>query len=1211
MRKIMTGAVVSVLSGVALAATGLNPAFDGVFENADRQPCVHLKLAPNGSDRGFSIRLQGENGQPEERVSVGDWWKGAAVPRGAQAPYATNSVVNITSFTKGSVGVGVNLLPWYGSGGIYNPELTARNWAEWTKDYVPYAQRTFELDIETDPETGRNAYRFMGHLVGHFATTGVIAKVSYHLHETNMSVRVTFGERAKAGDSGFFPLASVSNRTSPVLPEGAAISLKAGEQTLAFGGRKVPMRVWPVAESADMGRWTKPKIGGSFGYNAECERTPYRTGPEFTQWAVPDGPWCTAWILCARLPQEGRVPDAGTRVTRFGKMSNSGVWADGHTDIAKESANVKRVGSFTFTQDGKKRTEPLYLVRHNLNVGSVLHILNDKPIYGGEWMGGVTNALAPRCTQGAKYVDLELIGSWPWNDSIPKSDVQVFGMTLEAAPFDFDIATPVRGNIFEDEPKKESGFTFTARRDGVGGALGYEIQDDEYKTLEKGEIPFSLAKAGEEKTVLKDLSKYGNGWYRLVWTVTDGDGYALCTHNAAFTVLGKNDREAGYESPYACWPQGTTWDAEKKSFPHLGRICSNPNVGEVAEMMRRAGYHSAWSVPVRAEEDSPDYPLTLSAVSNFANMDWPAFDRAAKQGSNFVDWVAARLDAAVASYREQFARYPHCDTIQLLHEQGGRDLAECVKRAEPTPVGEYRGAEGNRQVYWCTEYAKRMRREFPGKRICIGNGSSSSQMIEALCLEGFDLSLVDQLGIESKGFASMPELKANRESPGMLWALRETGRKFGYTNFTMNACNEYVFRPERQEYLSPSDSRFKRMEVTDFTLRDYILSLAWGCRTISTGHLEDCDGCYYGTNWGAGGQCTFYPYSYPKRMFTALATFTKVFDRCGPYRRIPTGEVTSYALEFARNRKVGDFASVYWTPRYDAEYRVRFPKGTKVEKVDWQGRRMVNGKWRMENENGVEVLLRVGSTPVYLVSSQSAIDVKVVHARPSLRGYRELVRFSADALEPKDDPKMVGFWPIDPVRGTFANTDVRDEELGRTVLETRLVHTATNLAEIVGEYEFLQFREPVRFDPDAVEDVALLMRGNGGFGRVYLMVADDNAVRNVKTRPGFAYSRHNIMFGFGHRGYVSYSGWTLAETENFSRPFDRHRAKDGSLRPQFIVGLMVEDCRKALDPIEMRDVEGALRFAGVYVKPKGGAAAKARDDAAGADGMKNVGDKDL
>ena len=265
----------------------------------------------------------------------------------------------------------------------------------------------------------------------------------------------------------------------------------------------------------------------------------------------------------------------------------------------------------------------------------------------------------------------------------------------------------------------------------------------------------------------------------------------------------------------------------------------------------------------------------------------------------------------------------------------------------------------------------------------------------------------------------------------------------------------------------------------------------------------------------------------------------------------------------------------------------------------------------MESENGVEVLLRVGSTPVYLVSSQSAIDVKVVHAQPSLEGYRELVRFSADALEPKDDPKMVGFWPIDPVRGTFANTDVRDEELGRTVLETRLVHTATNLAEIVGEYEFLQFREPVRFDPDAVEDVALLMRGNGGFGRVYLMVADDNAVRNMKTRPGFAYSRQNIMFGFGHRGYVSYSGWTLAETENFSRPFDRHRAKDGSLRPQFIVGLMVEDCRKALDPIEMRDVEGALRFAGVYVKPKAGAAAKARDDAAGADGMKNVGDKDL
>ena len=50
------------------------------------------------------------------------------------------------------------------------------------------------------------------------------------------------------------------------------------------------------------------------------------------------------------------------------------------------------------------------------------------------------------------------------------------------------------------------------------GALGYSIQDDENKMLETGEIPFSLAKKGETKTVLKDLSTYGNGWYRLIWT---------------------------------------------------------------------------------------------------------------------------------------------------------------------------------------------------------------------------------------------------------------------------------------------------------------------------------------------------------------------------------------------------------------------------------------------------------------------------------------------------------------------------------------------------------------------------------------------------------------------------------------------------------------------------------------------------------------------
>ena len=149
-----------------------------------------------------------------------------------------------------------------------------------------------------------------------------------------------------------------------------------------------------------------------------------------------------------------------------------------------------------------------------------------------------------------------------------------------------------------------------------------------------------------------------------------------------------------------------------------------------------------------------------------------------------------KLDSSVAKYRAAFEKFPHCNVIQLLHEQGGRDLAPEVAGTRKPVRGEYRGWDfdtpglsnkerGDWEVFYCTEFAKRIRREFPGKRIMIGNGSSASEKIASLIRRGFDLSLIDQLGIESKGFQTMPELNSNREAPGMLWALRETGRLFG------------------------------------------------------------------------------------------------------------------------------------------------------------------------------------------------------------------------------------------------------------------------------------------------------------------------------------------------------------------------------------------------------------------------------------------------
>lgn len=345
---------------------------------------------------------------------------------------------------------------------------------------------------------------------------------------------------------------------------------------------------------------------------------------------------------------------------------------------------------------------------------------------------------------------------------------------------------------------------------------------------------------------------------RLDCVFHDGKGKEVAKHAAAFTLLGRNDREAGFESPYACWPQGTGYDRNRDGewgFWSLGRSNSNPNRMEVAELMHKAGYHSAWGPPVKDEKELPEYQITLSAFSKFCNgIYWPSD-----------------------------LKYKEISNVMLTNAPAAR--------------GKYRGIDGHFLVYWSTELAKRMRKEFPDCHLQI-----ASDMI------------------------------------GMLWALRETAARFGYTNKLLNACTEYVFRPERPYHVSADKTRRERMQVTDFTLRDYLISLAHGCWTISTGQLEDCNTQYYDTNWGAGGQCKFYPYSYPKRMFTGIATLTRVMDKVRFSRVLDTGANSVYAIEFTRDRKIKDFAYAFWTPMYESEITANTGSGSGSSKARTPGR---------------------------------------------------------------------------------------------------------------------------------------------------------------------------------------------------------------------------------------------------------------------------------
>lgn len=1058
----------------------------------------------------------------------------------------TNCVLAINN-PKDKVSLDYFCLPYFHDGfGLYDPKSVAKFLPEWHEKYALPPNREIAFRFETDEANDRTLFFVDGSLA---ASLKGVRRFTDASGARGLEI-VSKGAVEVRRTPGFYELPALApSRANAALKKDANLSIKPGLQTIAG----IPMTVWTPEESIDQGQHRKTTPHRDLVWDPMLERTPWRTGPEFFQWRVPGKTWLTAWVLCADLGTEGRPPVLGTQLARFGRGCTNGNLDFSKTEITETDSRVRKVGTLTY---GGKAV-PLYLVAHPLDVGKLGARGQDKLALDFEFVGTGTHAKE-------------------------RSSVQVFGCTLEVAPYRYKIENPVRGNIFErgkDDPR--TSLDVIANCDQVKGSVEIEITDAYWRTLKKGRKAFSLAKTGDKEHFDINLAKFDLGWYGLNYTFLDAKDNVVTRHSAAFTILAPDDREAGYDSPYACWPLLD------------GYHNSNPNRLEQLEVMRKAGYRKSWHVPATNETDGLPWKVTRASVGlghmqpGSPSTTREAFDR--------------RLDNAVAAYREEFEKYPHCQVIQLLHEQGGRDLCDELYKGTPAVRGKYCGwdfdtpdidnkARGDWEVFFCTEYAKRMRKEFPTKRIMIGNGSSASEKVASLMRRGFDLNLIDQLGIESKGFQAMPELASNRESPGMLWALRETGRIFGYSNFTMNACNEYVFRPERP-YMVTRDVPLRGLfEVTDFTLRDYLVSMAHGCDIISTGHLEDCADAYYDTNWGASGQCTFYPYSYPKRMFTAIAVLTRVLDAPKFSRRVPTGEPSTYALEFLRQRKTPDFGYAFWTPRYEVTARLEFPAGTTATVYDWQGR-----------SRKFADTVDFGSTPCYVVASKPVMSVKVLrHYQTDLAGmkFTPLADFTVETTKPSswNSPVMAGSQAYG-AGGYMAEFDFRmakDAAVGSEVLEATLRGAADGKPRTKFEWAAGSafFKKPVEFTYDPGTALAVRICGNSSFGKTALSITD-------------AKGRTHHLRGLCYRDYMCFHGWhtLVARLPKDVEPGTKCK----------VLGVWFGSAEWTLDPKEMVPVTDPIKLKDVMSVrlPAERVAPDKRLEAIAADVMKAVDDKDL
>lgn len=976
-----------------------------------------------------------------------------------------------------------------------------------------------------------------GRYCGRVASESRLAEVSFKL-EAGGAVR---NERVftRAASGLFLPL-DVRRIARPGVMKECRVSLKSGAQQV----KKVPMVVADGAGNADVGMAKEMQGLRALETNENTSRTSLDGMKESLHFSVPQAFYHRAWVLCAVDPDVKKDSVLTTRLTRFGIWGRGGAMADTTLTLPrgdeKPGAGIEQVGTVEFSAEQKKIKAPLYLVRVDLKAGDILDILADqKDPYAPMKIG--------------PYLDFEFLGKCGGLEvqtdrrrkPVPTSTsaVHIFGVTLEKAPAELRLKQSQPGNIFHNDETPET--TFAIRANTAGRCeLRWEITSIDGRVLVKKTKSVELPAVGSEVDVAVPLTMPDAGWYRLSVTLADAGGHALVKHEAAFALLGKDTRTAGYESPFGTW-----W------FHGVHYTTQDPAVA--GPMLFKAGFRRTTMAWTKAgEEQFVPWKLSLNQIQ------WPF------RLADLKDWPAAEKRAELV-IGAMLKRFPHCQYIDLFHESyDPRVYPPEIYGEKYVPQDAVLAARDQELFELGMKAAKFIRARFPQLKIIAGNSGGSSGMIAVMLRRGFRREHIDYLGNEATGQTFAPE-KLVPHTTGGIWLMGETARKFGY-DIPLTACFEFTSRAERD---------LGAQRHAEWYARDMLIGLAYRFPTVSPAGIEDVGNSYYDTLWGASGLCQRTPLHYPKPAYVALATLTKVLDRVKLVRQMPSGSSSAYALEFERGNE-----RIYalWTPRGQCEMEFEFPTDTAVTQVEFYGRQ------HSLKTNGKRLTITTASAVNYIISPIGA--TKITTGKRAFPDHRPPL--GTQVISPMDDVAQWQLVPDEhaittPLRrpGKFDIRQVNDPEKG-ACLELELKREG-EVPHVVGEYTALRLKQPLPI-PGKPHTVGVWVKGDSSWGRIFWEIED---ARGERWR-----SSKDLDGGdWGNQAAIDFDGWCFVTFPLTKESPARHiepgagigqwqGKNDGILEyPLKLVGVYVQTHRQSLDLTQMKPVKGNIRLKDVSV----------------------------
>ncbi len=916
------------------------------------------------------------------------------------------------------------------------------------------------------------------------------------------------------------------------------------ELTLAGGSSSlngIPVAPAAKGASADIGRVKACAGLVNLETDQDVSRSPLDGMPEHLHYSVPLAQYIRAWVLCAVEDTPVKDPLLTARLTRFCPSGRGEAIADTTIRLPRGSeapgAGIRSVGSVSYVTNGTSVTVPLWWCEIPLKVGEIQDLVFD------ERMGVLPLK--------GEYLDFEFLGKVGEYadgtirhkpDPTSVSAVHVFAVTLEKSPVEMDVRKTQVANMFANDERPETRVLLRPRSD-FDGSLAWSIRDIDGKVIRTGGERLHLAANGPEQAVAVPLAMDELGWYGLDLTLADRRGRELIKHPASFVLLGPDTRQAGYDSPYMSWWFG--WAHGGTADPAIG--------GTMLQKMGVRRTTLGWHDKDICESNLAPWKLTLSQIGWMGR-----FYRT-------NDWVggAQQQEAAVRALREKF---PHCTTALLFHEGYAYYLPPELRDATLTPEEAAPSENDKRLLKLANTVAGVYREKFPEIKIQLGNSSHSCSLVAMLLRNKFPRELFDCVGLETVGQTVPPENSVMTEA----WMARETARKFG-VEVPVSACFEFTARDLRK--LGPR-------RHAEWKIRDALISHGMGFADIALPGLWDPGDCYYNdSTYGSGGACQRYPLSYPRPDVPAAATLTKVLDQARLRRRVPTGSLSLFALEFERGT---DTVYALWVPRGEAAVTMEFGTDGVLTVTDLYGRS------RTAKTRRGRIDLAVTTAPQYVIGSladakvtagartfpeqQPPANQQVASRMDNMREWE--LRVGRDYRVHEPDSKR---WPF-LTNGVFEARQVIDAEKGACI-EVELIPKG-RLPDLMYEYCGLRLKDApeLKGEPNTV---GLWVKGNSSRGRILFEFQDAQGEEWLSNGTYLDWPG-NLCLNFDGWCFITFPISSKSKVKALSAGGESGQwvgSDDGTVQyPIRLTGLVVEFPRKAINLKEIEAVQPTIRL---------------------------------